>query len=180
MSDSSHECSLSFHQISHQQESQNSSPAINCSLVIKNDCTWQIHVHGHCLPQDSPVLAEHPSVLNSTSAALLLSGLSHMNICPGNPEEKFTSIAATKRNGEFLSASSEIVAYLDKNGHVTMNGQMYTSTVRTTQCHLFSKESRCLVCTKYRKSLLVQHSRIVQTPANTSNKVNYRLVGLVI
>ena len=155
---------LCFCRIS-QPESSNSPAFINCSLFIESDCTWHLHVHGHLVPSDNSVHREHPNLLNSASATTLLSELSSLHVCPGNPEQKFISIATEKRNGEFLSIKGEVVAYLDKNG---------SGTVRTSKCHLLIENLRCQECTKYRKNLLVQHSRILHAPAQKSKKVNYR------
>ena len=163
--------------ISYLESDSNSSAFVNCSLVIRSDTTWHLHVNSHPIPSECPAIADCPSHLDSVSTSMLLSRLSTFHTCPGNPEPKFISLASMKRNGEFLSNDNEVVAYLDRNGSVAVNDKCYTSTIRTSKCHLLTRELRCEICKGYRKNLLAQHSRAMHTSAEQpSNKVNYRSV----
>ena len=167
---------LCFSRISH-HESGSSSAFVDCSLVVRNDTTWHVHVRGHPLPPSSLILADFGSHLDSVTASMLLARLSDLHTCPGNPEPKFVSLANAKRNREFLSSNNEVVAYADAHGSVSAKGTCYPCTVRTTECHLLTKELRCDQCKGYRKNLLAQHSRAQQAvdqPEHTSNRVNYR------
>ena len=149
-------------------------PFVNCSLVIREDSTWQLNVHNHPVLPSSPIVAGVGSCLDAASASVLLSRVSALHTCPGNPEPKFVSLASGKQNGEFLSSSKEVVAFLDTNGSVKVKEMCYKNTIRATKCLLLTEELRCAECTRYRKSLIVQHSRAsVQT--TMSKKVNYRL-----
>lgn len=168
--------SVRFCQISH-PESGSYSAFVKCSLVIRNDTTWQLHVHNHLVSSESPIIAECHSHLNSVTTSVLLSRLSTLHACPGNPEPKFVSLASMKRSGEFLSSGNDVVAYLDRNGSVTVNDNCYASTVRTTKCHLLTEELRCEVCKGYLKNLLAQHSRAIHASTEQmSKRVNYRSV----
>ena len=69
-----------------------------CSLVVRNDTTWHVHVRGHPLPPSSLILADFGSHLDSVTASMLLARLSDLHTCPGNPEPKFVSLANAKRN----------------------------------------------------------------------------------
>ena len=103
---------LCFSRISH-HESGSSSAFVDCSLVVRNDTTWHVHVRGHPLPPSSLILADFGSHLDSVTASMLLARLSDLHTCPGNPEPKFVSLANAKRNREFLSSNNEVVAYAD-------------------------------------------------------------------
>ena len=74
--------------ISH-HESGSSSAFVDCSLVVRNDTTWHVHVRGHPLPPSSLILADFGSHLDSVTASMLLARLSDLHTCPGNPEPKF-------------------------------------------------------------------------------------------
>ena len=168
---------ICFCLISHLEPDSSSSPFVNCSLVIRSDTTWHMHVNNHLIPPECPAVAGCPSHLNSESTSMLLLRLSNYHTCPGNPEPKFISLASTKRNSKFLSNTSEVVAYLDECGSVTVSDKSYTSTIRTSKCHLLTGEVRCPVCIGYRKNLLAQHSRAMHASAEQpSKKVNYRSV----
>ncbi len=97
-----------------------------------------MHALNHPIPSDSPVIAGCPSSHDSVTTSMLLSRLSSLHSCPGNPEPKFVSLASMKRNGKFLSSNSEVVAYLDSGGSVMANGECYASTVRTVMRHLLT------------------------------------------
>ena len=91
-----------FCQISHLESG--SHPAfVNVSLLIKNDTTWQLHVHSHPVSPENPSIAGFPIHLNSVTTSTLFSRLSTLHICPGNPESKFISLTSMKKSGEFLS-----------------------------------------------------------------------------
>lgn len=156
-------------------ESGSSSAFVNCSLVIRNDTTWHLHVHNHPIPADNPIIADCTSCLNSVTASMLLARISTLHTCPGNPESKFISLANAKRNCEFLSSGNEVVAYLDSNGSVKVKEKCYASTVRTAKCHLLTGGLRCEACKSYRKNLLAQHSRALHVSTEPRSKtVNYR------
>ena len=115
------------------------------------------------------------------TASILLNRLSELKICAGNPEPKFISIGRTKKNSQFLSPDSEVMAFLDNNACVSANGLEYPITVRCSKCHLLTDEVRCPVCTKYRKNLVAQEAHITKQTCmlQKSSKTNYRSVHLI-
>ena len=163
-----------FCHISH-QGSDSCSAFVECSLLIRSDLTWHVHVHNHLLPPSSHILKDFRSHLDSTTASMVLAKLSELHTCPGNPEPKFTALANGKRNMDFRSSNDEVVAFVDTNGMTNVKGTWYPSTVRTTKCQLLTGDLRCTECKGYRKNLLAQHSRAKQQqPERATKKVNYR------
>ena len=57
------------------------------SLIVKQDHSWTLHVHGHLVdPANLPSLHSFPPTLTSGSTSLLLIELANMHTCIGNPE----------------------------------------------------------------------------------------------
>ena len=146
--------------VSHQEVTQCPPLVVSCSLIVKADHSWILHVHGHAVdPTLTPSLAEIPSLLDISSMSTLLQKVSSLNTCVGNPEAKFVALCETKKNKQFLSASKQVIAYLDSGISVILNGQEYPSTVRCSSCSLLIDGIRCEMCTKYCKNLLTSISR---------------------
>ena len=161
------------------QECEDSPPLVVTSSLVINGSqqTWQVHIHGHKLdPSVISNLADIPNNLDVNTASILLNRLSELKICAGNPEPKFISLGRTKKNSQFLSPDSEVMAFLDNNACVSANGLEYPITVRCSKCHLLTDEVGCPVCTKYRKNLVAQEARITKQTCmlQKSSKTNYR------
>ena len=144
------------------------------SLIVKQDYSWLLHVHGHLVdPSKFTTLAAIPTSLNHESAMRLLSHIVELNTCVGNPEGKFISLGEAKKNGNFLSQEKEVVAYVDSTACVVIGEQQYARTIRCSKCHFLTSEVRCLECAAYRKNLLSQHSRETRrshsAPSKTTN-----------
>ena len=164
-------------QVAYQEQEHCPPLVITRSLVInKAHQTWRVHVHGHLLdPSNISSLADVPVTLDGNAASLLLKNLSQLKTCVGNPEEKFVSLGKKKRNGCFLSPNKEVVAYLDEYACVTLKNQVYTATIRSSKCFLLTDEQRCPACSRYRKNLLAQHSRILRLQTKERSKnINFR------
>ena len=147
------------------------------SLIVKQDCSWFLNVHCHSVdPSKIPSLTLIPAELNYHSAAILFTRLAKLNTCPGNPEPQFIALGEAKKNGRFLSAGKDIVAYVDSNACVAVGEQQYPSTIRHSKCLLLTDDShvRCSECTVYRKNLLAQHSRAIRRSISLSKKTNFR------
>ena len=159
------------------QDLPGSSPlVVTRSLIVKQDHSWVLNVHGHTVDASKvPFLRTLPVELNSDSATLLLSRLADLNTCAGNPEQKFTALGEAKKNGQFLSVGKEVVAYVDCNACVAVGRHQYPSTIRCSRCHLLTDGIRCPECAAYRKNLLAQHSRAVRRSSSVrSKKTNFR------
>ena len=150
------------------------------SLIVKPDYTWMLHVNGHLVdPLLIPSLAGIPSSLSSETASVLLQTISRLSTCPGNPDSRFVVLGEKKKNGQFLSQSKEVVAYLDSGICVSDEGKVYPSTIRCSKCHLLIEDARCTECRKYRKNLITQALRTEKTKSTIRPKSyhkNYRLI----
>ena len=145
-------------------------------VVSKAHQTWQVHIHGHHVnPSIIPSLADIPVKLNGTSTSLLLTRLSQLYTCAGNPDPIFIALGKAKKNCQFLSADNHVMAYLDCNACVSLDGQVYPVTVCCSDCHLLAENVRCLVCPLFHKNLQAQHSQAMRTRTIEKNKnTNYR------
>ena len=96
------------------QELEGCSPlVVTHFLIIKQDCSWVIHIHGHPVdPAAISLLSGIPDNLTHDSATLLLSCLEKLNTCIGNPKPKFISLGETKKKGQFLSVEKEVAYQL--------------------------------------------------------------------
>ncbi len=64
------------------------------TLVVKNDFTWKLIVHGHeVLHLSTPLLSTIPEHLNKQSLAHLLTVIDSLKVCPGNTDERFIEMA---------------------------------------------------------------------------------------
>ena len=146
------------------------------SLIVKQDYSWLLHVHGHLVdPSKITPLVSIPTSLNQDSAMRLLSHIVELNTCVGNPEPEFISLGEAKKNGQFLSQEKEVVAYVDSIACVAIGEQQYARTIRCSKCHLLTTEVRCFECAAYHKNLLSQHSRVTQRSHSAPNKTtNFR------
>ena len=148
------------------------------TLVVASTLhTWQVHINGHSLnPSLIPTLSDLPMVLSIPEISLLLSLLTDLTTCIGNPDHDFVDLGKAKRNEQFLSPTSNVVAYLDRNACVCLDGEYYPVTVRSSQCHLLIDTAlpRCPACSKFRHNLRAQLSRSSSRLSSIKMKTNYR------
>ena len=171
----SNETELRLCQISRQDIPNIPPLAITRSLVVKSDCSWMLHIHGHRVdPSHIPTYDDTP-FLDPTSTTTLLQKVGSLNTCVGNPDPKIINLAKRKKNGQFLSQKQDVVAYLDVGTCVSIEGQDYPSTVRCSSCNLLTDGIRCEDCTGYRKTLLTLCSRSNGSGHSVhKSKKNYR------
>ena len=158
-----HDTELSLCKIARQEVLDCPPIVVSHSLIIKLDCSWMLHVHGHRVDPDLvPSLSKIPSCLDSETTVNLLQSVCSLNTCIGNPETKFTELGKSKKNCQFLSANGTVVAYVD-SGHVLLNNaeEQFPCTVRCINCHLLTaaESKRCSVCTIYQNTLFSLCSR---------------------
>ena len=160
--------------VSYQKADGRAPLVVTRSLVIDKAGEWQLHANGHLVDTSVvPLLASFPEVLPESDVLKLMSIVNELNTCVGNPELKFISLGKAKKNRRFLSVNKEVVAFLDSNAVVTVDGETYLETVRCSKCYLLTTEVRCPVCTSYCVSLNSQYHRSLKSNVK-SNRVNYR------
>ena len=73
-------------------------------------------------------------------------------------EIKFQQMC-TEGKGKFSSADGRVVAYEDTEFAVSLNGEVFDRTIRTTDCDIIIQEGKCPSCRSFRPTLRVKHSR---------------------
>ena len=106
------------------------------------------------IPPNNDVLSAFPSALNTSVLLSLINTLHTSNICLGNHDITFITLARQKKR-KFLSTNGQIVAILEDLFCFVANGEIKCSTIRHINCHiLLAKEKvTCLPCTNYRNTL---------------------------
>ena len=135
------------------------------SVIVNADFSWQASVHGHIIqPTSSNPLSSIPVNLNQSSLSNLVSVLDSCTVCPGNPDPHFVTMVES-RKGKFVTSTGEVRASIESALPVSINGKMYTSTIRTIRCH----GAKCSECKSYRAQLHSMYSCFVHK-ATTSHK----------
>lgn len=139
---------------------------VSHSLTITSDLTWKAYVSGHDVT--SKIIVQSPlsaisRQLNSQSFSVLLQLLDTIRVCPGHPEIKFQQMSM-ERKGKFLSTDGRVVAYEDAGFAVSLNGEVFDRTIRTTDCDVIFHEGKCLSCQSFRPTLRAMHSRWLKRP----------------
>ena len=68
-----------------------------------------------------------------------------LNVCAGHPEGRFSEVAKA-RKGKVMSVSGNLVALVDESRPVVLNGEVYTSTIRTVKCEMLINGVKCESC----------------------------------
>ena len=155
---------------------------VSHSLTIASDLTWKAYVSGHEVASkivaQSP-LSGIPRQLDTESFSALLLLLDTVRVCPGHPEIKFQQMCM-ERKGKFLSADGRVVAYEDTKFGVSLNGEVFDRTIRTTDCDIIVQEGKCPSCQYFRPTLRAMHSRRSkkpQSPKTPQNCTNHRFLN---
>ena len=151
------------------------------SLTVKRDLTWILNIHNHLIdPQKCAVLQSVPKVLSSTSLNGLIELLERLHVCCGQPDSHFLSMIEAKK-GRIVSANGNVSAYMDSYSPVSLNGQLFQKTVRTSSCELLSTAQKCSLCKSYRNTLRAMYHQWSKKSGNvacdTSSHSNYRYLN---
>lgn len=121
-------------------------------LLISSDLTWQVYVAEHLVPSESVLLKDFPSTVTGDIATNIIFTLSEANICLGNYDDRFITLAHT-RKGKFLSHHGNLIAFLDESFCVDVEGQQYSCTIRHCNCEILTQHQICLPCKNFRNTL---------------------------
>lgn len=143
----------------HRQKQPNCEPiVVTRSLIIFENLTWEIYIHGHKLDRlQCSAVSNVTDTITFDTFKELLSVITGYNVCCGNPDHKFVEMAEAKK-GKFLSIGKNIVAYSDIGHCVLVDGVVYPSTVRHSKCEYLVMEMRCKACSDYRNNLRAIYS----------------------
>ena len=155
---------------------------VSHSLTIARDLTWKAYVSGRevtCKVVAQSPLSGIPRQLDTQTFGALLLLLDTVRVCPGHPEIKFQQMC-TERKGKFSSAGGRVVAYEDTEFAVSLNGEVFDRTIRTTDCDIIVQEGKCPSCRSFRPNLRAIHSRWSkkpQSPKTPQNCTNHRFMN---
>ena len=126
---------LMFCRISQQAAPSAAPLTITHCLEISDDLSWSLFVHNHSLDRTKcGALQSFPSTINSEHLLNLFSKIEDLFVCEGHKDIHFVKMVAA-RKGKIVSPDGKIVAYVD-NHTIERNGEIYTSTVCTSDCEL--------------------------------------------
>lgn len=115
-------------------------------------------MHGHELKQDrrQELCGQVGAKINVREFVEVISLLERLNICAGHHFLKM----AEARKGNFMSASGDLVAFVDRNAVVQLDGNNYAETIRVSECQLLIGTSKkCQNCVAYRSILRSMYHR---------------------
>ena len=124
--------------------------AVDRSVCIRSDRTWQISTHGkQQTPSLHPMLNNVPEQLTSAADITTVFDAASGTICVGNPD--FPSLMSKKtRNGR----DGNVQSLVEQNGPYGYRGTMYQATIRKTTCtFLAASDGQFPVCKLYRTDL---------------------------
>ena len=128
------------------------------SLSINADLSWTLFVNQHQVEVTTcSALKAFAGPMSTDKLSQLLLTLDRLPVCAGQPDDHFMHMILAKK-GRITSNNGKVVAYVD-NAHVELNGDVYTQTIRTSNCELISHSVKCSSCTKYRPTLRSMYHR---------------------
>lgn len=135
-------------------------------------------VHGHKVDlTQCQALHTFDGTVTSEKLNKMLLEVSSLNVCVGHPEKQFLDVC-NMRKGHIKGKMGDIVAYRDDNYPLSLNGEIYHSTVRTASCELLVKDTKCAACKRYRSVLRSLHNRSTkcnsEKSSGPSSHTNYR------
>ena len=150
---------------------------ISHCLEIKKDITWTLFVHGHQVNPDSCGAIRVCTCSGHVDINQLVVRIDSLNVCAGHPDGRFLEITKV-RKGKFMSVSGNLVALVDESCPVVLNGEVYTSTIRTAKCEMLVNGVKCESCKDYRSTLRgICHCHNAHKPNKSSegsSHANYR------
>ena len=106
----------------------------------------------------------------------MIGKISSLNVCTGHPEKRFLDVCKSRK--DIKNHSGGVIAYRDDYCPVSLHGELYSSTIRSTQCELLVNGVKCGTCKRYRSVLRSMHSRSQKQDSEKNSRVsshtNYR------
>lgn len=150
---------------------------ISHCLEIEKDMSWTLFVHGHKVDPDNCSAIRACARSGHVDINQLVVRIDSLNVCAGHPEGRFSEVTKA-RKGKFRSVSGDLVAFVDDSCPVVLNGEVYTSTIRTVKCEILVNGVKCESCKEYRSTLrAICHRHNAHKPnksGEVSSHVNYR------
>ena len=147
---------------------------ISHSIIINPDMTWNVHVHGNkVLCRRNTPISQFSDELSVESLQSLISVVDSASVCPRNPDEKFMKA----KKGVITSTSGQKTATIDNAFQVSLNGEVYQQTIRTTDCSLLVHGTKCQACTDYWSHLRAMYSWWSRNKGEVSKFSNNRYLN---
>lgn len=97
------------------------------SLVIHQDCSWQVQTEGKRLTCSSSMLSVLPQVVSSVADVQnIITFIDSCTTCAGNDDEKFTPLIAA-RKGAFMDASGNLFVIMHEGQYCTSSILFFSS-----------------------------------------------------
>lgn len=126
---------------------------ITFCIIIRNDLSWSLSVHGHQINLEQQVygfLSNIPAVFNEESLQELLLLLDRCSVCPGNPDDQYILMVESKK-GKLMSRDRKtVIASVD---------DFFEKTVRVSTCEVLVTANKCKSCVAYRNTLRSMYHR---------------------
>lgn len=134
-------------------------PQIIFTVIVYSNLTYSIKTNNHHIPKNI-------TIINASDIFSLLTYITSLNVCPGNPDSAFLKLAEERKTKTFLDREGKGNIYIH-HFYLFVLGQiiaiiedMPDATVRHTQCPVLQeKNSRCGECISYRRNLLAIHRK---------------------
>ena len=118
-------------------------------IIVKNDLTWQVYIHGHIASNDCAPFFTIPQHLTLVAIQLLLTVLDTALVCAGHADEHLVEMAKAKKGTLLSKNGKEVHAALNNTAAVYLNGVTHTETIQSTSCQLLVHGSKCTSCIAY-------------------------------
>ena len=146
------------------------SVVISHCIEISSDLSWQVFVDGHKV--DIPnCVALHAFDGAEITVEKLNERISSLNVCAGHPEKRFLDVCKSRKD-QIKNHSGGVVAYRDGYCPVSLHGELYFSTIRSTKCELLVNEVKCGTCKGYRSNLRSMYNRSLKQDSEKSSHVS--------
>ena len=150
---------------------------VSHSLIVHADLSWQAFVHDReVVPTATNPLSGFPKHLDVATLKRLILVIETSTVCPGNPDAHFVEMGSSNK-GKFVSTNGEVRAVIESRYPLSLNGIMYTSTVRTSCCEMLVHGAKCTSCRDYRSQLQAMRSRLTRKAASVHKYTNNRFLN---
>ena len=158
---------------SHAQTSTSAEPlSLSCSLLVNEDRSWNVFIHGQAQEiRQHNFFSAVPDYLDCNTINDLLQALHLGTICPGHTDHRYHDMAK-HRKGTFIGEDGRVRATLQSLHPVVYNGEVFSSTIRTTECELLTSDSICPKCKAFGVTLRSLYSRWSTRSDETSKYTN--------
>ena len=159
---------------------------VTVSVVQDPDSNWNMYDCEKKVPDTCAVLSTFQnSPVTEDKLLELINVIDNAVLCPGNPDEKFTT-AVQDKGGSLrgLRGTGEVVAFIDNSVVTDYNRKEYQCTMRRADCEILRERSsqyplRCKYCQSFRSTLRSLVSRqSIDSGSHTSASSHTRYCDL--